>query len=72
MTSTNFIITLSKIPTMTDITLEKLAKDIEHLKPKEQIMSKLRVVIVSTFKGWELRKVKCGSKILKPQQNLFD
>ncbi len=54
MASANFIITLSKIPTMTNITLEKLAKDIEHLKKRieyleSQILTKQDIMEIEDF-----------------------
>ena len=52
--SANFIITVSKIPTMTNITLEKLAKDIEHLKKRieyleSQILTKQDIMEIEDF-----------------------
>jgi len=52
--SANFIITSSKIPTMTNITLDKLAKDIEHLKKRieyleSQILTKQDIMEIEDF-----------------------
>ena len=52
--SANFIITSSKIPTMADITLEKLARDIEQLRKRieyleSQILTKQDIMEIEDF-----------------------